>query len=176
MIILMGIAGAGKGTQAQMLVDRDGYSVVATGDTFRRFATEEQRNRMLHGYLLKDEDIFEMLSKAFAAVPDLRKCILDGAPRSIPQADWLLEQIKQDRLEIKAVVHIAVSEDVVRHRLMGRGRSDDTDAGIAKRFEEYRNNTLPILNYLKNHSVKVCEVDGDQEPDAVHQDILGCIE
>lgn len=89
MIILMGIAGAGKGTQAKMLVDRDNYSIVATGDTFRKFATEEQRSRMLQGLLLQDEDIYEMLTKAFDAVPDLEKCILDGAPRSITQADWL---------------------------------------------------------------------------------------
>lgn len=172
----MGIAGAGKGTQAKMLVDRDGYSVVATGDTFRTYATEEQRSRMLQGLLLRDEDIFEMLSKAFRAVPDLQKCILDGAPRSIPQADWLLDQTKKGDFQIKAVVHIAVDENIVRQRLLGRGRSDDTDAGIAKRFEEYRNNTLPILDYLKGHGVHVCEVNGDQEPDVVHQEILGCIE
>lgn len=176
MIILMGIAGAGKGTQAKMLVDRDNYSVVATGDTFRKYATEEQRSRMLEGFLLRDDDIFEMLSKAFEAVADLERCILDGAPRSIPQADWLLRQQADGRFNIKAVVHIAVDEDIVRRRLVGRGRSDDTDNGISKRFEEYRNNTLPILKHLKDRGIKVFEVDGNQEASKVHQDILQCIE
>lgn len=169
----MGIAGAGKGTQAKMLVDRDGYSIVATGDTFRKFATEEQRSRMLQGLLLQDEDIYEMLNKAFDTVSDLEKCILDGAPRSIPQADWLL---RQSRLDIKAVVHINVDEDVVRRRLLSRARSDDTESGISKRFEEYRNNTLPILKHLKARGIKVFEVDGNQEPNKVHQEILECIE
>lgn len=176
MIILMGIAGAGKGTQAKMLVDRDGYNVVATGETFRKFATDEQRERMLKGFLLHDRDIFEMLSKAFDSVDDLEKCILDGAPRSIPQADWLLEQAEKRGFEIQAVIHINVSEDVVRHRLLDRGRSDDTDAGITKRFEEYRNSTVPILNYLKEKGLQVFDVDGDQEPVAVHEQILQCIE
>jgi len=172
----MGIAGAGKGTQAKMLVDRDGYSVVATGDTFRKYATEEQRDRMLKGFLLQDEDIYEMLSKAFDAVPDLKKCILDGAPRSIPQADWLLNEADKRQFNITAVVHINVSEDVVRHRLLDRGRSDDTDAGITKRFEEYRNSTVPILDHLKEKGITVFDVDGDQGPVAVHDQILRCIE
>lgn len=171
----MGIAGAGKGTQAQMLVDKDNYSVVATGDTFRKYATDEQRDRMLKGFLLQDKDIFEMLEKAFQAVPDMEKCILDGAPRNIPQADWLLAEAEKQGFTIEAVVHINVSEDVVRQRLLGRGRSDDTDAGIAKRFEEYRNNTVPILQHLKDRGLTVCEVNGDQEPDEVHEAIRGCI-
>lgn len=172
----MGIAGAGKGTQAKMLVDRDGYSVVATGETFRKYATREQRDRMLKGFLLNDDDIYEMLNKAFEAVDDLEKCILDGAPRSIPQADWLLSKAKKHEFNISAVVHINVSEDVVRQRLLGRGRSDDTDEGITKRFEEYRNSTVPILNYLKDKGIPVFDVDGDQEPAAVHEQILRCIE
>lgn len=171
----MGIAGAGKGTQAKMLVDKDNYSVVATGDTFRKYATEEQRSRMLKGLLLRDEDIYEMLSKAFDAVPDLERCILDGAPRSIPQADWLLSEVAQRNFAITAVVHINISEEAVRQRLLGRGRSDDTEAGISKRFEEYRNSTLPILQHLKDRGVPVREVDGDQNPDEVHESILKCI-
>lgn len=176
MIVLMGIAGAGKGTQAKMLVDRDNYSLVSTGDLLRTYASEDQHRRMLAGILLRDDEIFSMIGKALDKVPDLNKCVLDGTPRSIAQADWLLEQVKEGHFEIRAVVHIAVDENIVRQRLIGRGRSDDTEAGIAKRFEEYRSNTLPILDYLKGHGIKVCEVDGNQAPDQVHQAVLGCIE
>ena len=172
----MGIAGAGKGTQAKMLVEKDNYSLVSTGDLLRTYATEDQHRRMLEGVLLRDEEIFEMIGKALDKVPDLSKCVLDGTPRSIPQAEWLLQQAKQGRFDIKAVVHINVDEDIVRQRLVGRGRSDDTDAGITKRFEEYRNNTLPILDYLEQHGIKVYDVDGNQEPATVHQEIVKCIE
>jgi len=172
----MGIAGAGKGTQAKMLVDRDNYSLVSTGDLLRTYATEDQHRRMLQGILLRDDEIFSMIGKALEKVPDLNKCVLDGTPRSIPQAKWLLEQVNEGRFEIRAVVHISVDENVVRRRLLSRARSDDTEAGISKRFEEYRNNTVPILDYLKDHGIKVYEVDGNEEPEAVHTSILRCIE
>ncbi|MGH7157720.1 MAG: adenylate kinase family protein [Candidatus Saccharimonadales bacterium] len=176
MIILMGIAGAGKGTQAKMLVDRDNYSLISTGDLLRVYATEDQHRRMLEGVLLRDDEIFEMIGKALDKVPDLEKCVIDGTPRSIAQADWLLNEANERNFAIRAVVHINISEDVVRQRLLGRGRSDDTEAGIAKRFEEYRNSTLPILSHLKEKGIPVFDVNGDQEPAAVHQSILECIE
>lgn len=175
MIILMGMAGAGKGTQAKMLVDRDNYSLISTGDLLRTYATEDQHRRMLEGVLLRDDEIFEMIGKALDKVPDLSKCVLDGTPRSIPQADWLLAQAGAGRFAITAVIHINVSEEVVRERLAGRGRADDTEAGMTKRFEEYRNNTLPILKYLQDRGVQVHEVNGDQDPAAVHDEILTCL-
>lgn len=171
----MGIAGAGKGTQAKMLVEKNGYSLVSTGDLLRAYATEDQHRRMLTGELLRDDEIYAMIGEALKKVPDLQHCVMDGTPRSIPQADWLLDQVKQGRFAISAVIHIAVKEEVVRDRLLGRGRSDDTDAGITKRFEEYRNNTLPIMDYLKERGLPVFEVDGDQDPDTVHEAILHCI-
>lgn len=172
----MGIAGAGKGTQAKMLVERDDYSLISTGDLLRTYATEDQHRRMLEGVLLRDDEIYVMIGKALDKVSNLQKCVLDGTPRSIAQADWLLKEAAARKFEFKAVVHINVSEEVVRERLLGRGRSDDTEAGIAKRFEEYRNNTLPILQYLKERGIPVFEVDGDQEPTAVHEQIIKCIE
>lgn len=175
MIILMGIAGAGKGTQAKMLVEKNGFSLVSTGDLFRAYATEDQHRRMLAGELLRDDEIFEMIGSALSNVPNLQQCVLDGTPRSIPQADWLLDQVKQGYFEITAIVHIAVTEEVVHSRLINRGRSDDTESGIAKRFEEYRNNTMPILHYMEEKGIKVCEVNGNQDPNAVHEDILQCI-
>lgn len=176
MIVLMGIAGAGKGTQAKMLVEKNNFSLVSTGDLFRAYANEDQHRRMLTGQLLRDDEIYEMIGRALSEVPDLQRCVLDGTPRSIPQADWLLEQVRQGRFTIKAVIHISVDEDIVRRRLTDRGRSDDTDAGITKRFEEYRNNTLPILQYLKEKGVQVFEVNGGQTPDQVHEDILRSID
>jgi adenylate kinase len=176
MIILMGIAGAGKGTQAKMLVEKNGYSLVSTGDLLRTYATEDQHRRMLSGELLRDEEIYDMIGKALKKVPDLQHCVLDGTPRSIPQADWLLDQVSKGHFKVTAVIHISVDEGVVRRRLLGRGRSDDTDAGIAKRFEEYRNNTLPILAHFKERDIPVFEVNGDQDPSTVHDEIVSCID
>lgn len=175
MIILMGMTGAGKGTQAQMLVEK-GYSHISSGELFRAYATDEQRERLMRGELMRDDELFNIVEKALATVPDLEKCILDGVVRSIPQADWLLDQVAKGRFKITAIIHIAVSEDVIKKRLMARGRSDDTEASIAKRIEEYHKNTEPILEYLEAKGIKVCHIDGDQTPEAVHQDILRCLD
>lgn len=175
MIILMGIAGAGKGTQAQMLAD-NGYTHISSGDLFRKYATGEQRERMLRGELMRDEELFAIVEKGLETVPDLQKCILDGVVRSILQADWLMEQVQKGRFSVSAIVHIVISEDVVKKRLIARGRDDDTEAGIAKRFDEYHKRIEPLLEYLQDKGIKVYRVNGDQTPEAVHQDILRCLE
>lgn len=172
MIILMGLVGAGKGTQATFLAERYGYRVISTGELLRQYATEEQHARMLAGELLGDNEIIEMVDKVLDTAADIQKCLLDGFPRSVQQTSWLLDQAASGRFRISAFINIAVTEEVVRHRLLGRGRSDDNEATIAKRFEEYRNITSPIFSYLDGQGVTVYHVDGDQEPEAVHKAIV----
>ena len=101
---------------------------------------------------------------------------MDGFPRTIPQADWLLEQIHNGRFSLTAVVNLAASEDVVKARLISRGRQDDTDEAIAERFREYRAVTLPILEHFKQEGVTVCAIDASKTPREVHDDILKCID
>lgn len=167
----MGLAGSGKGTQAQMLVDRDHYSLVSTGDLLRNYATDEQKARMVSGVLLKDEEIYDLINQSLSAVPDLKKCLIDGTPRSIPQAKWLLSQAKDGRFNLDAVLHLDISEQTVRERLLKRGRADDTELGISKRFEEYHRATLPIIDYLKSNNVPVYTINASQGPEVVYKDI-----
>lgn len=168
----MGLAGSGKGTQAKMLVDKDGYYLISTGDLLRRYASQDQKNRMLSGVLLQDQEIYTLIDKAIESVPDLKKCLIEGTPRSIPQAKWLLEQVADGRFTIDAVLHLDVSEAIVRERLLKRGRADDTEAGITKRFQEYQRATLPIIDYFKKNSVAVRNIEADQPAEIVHETIL----
>ncbi len=176
MIVIMGLAGAGKGTQAKMLVEENNYSLISTGDLLRQYATDDQKQRMHQGILLRDDEIYEMIGKALAEVPDLKKCLIDGTPRSIPQADWLLEQVQAGRFTIDAVLHLEIAESVVRARLLQRGRTDDTEDSISKRFAEYHRATEPILGYLSSKGVPVFRINGDQSPEAVHADIVKALQ
>lgn len=176
MIILMGIVGAGKGTQAKLLADHTGYEPISTGELLRKYATEDQHRRMLAGELLGDEEIIAMVDKVLDEVEDPSKCMLDGFPRSVSQTEWLLEQLEQGRFELTAFIHLIVSEEVVRERMMHRGRPDDTPETITKRFLEYHTVTEPVLAYLEQRDVKVYDVDGDQEPEAVHQDVCRALD
>jgi adenylate kinase len=127
---------------------------------------------MLTGVLLEDDEIYSLIKEAIDRVTDQKKCLLDGTPRSIPQAQWLMQQVERGSLTIDAVLHLEVNEAVVRGRLLSRGRPDDTEEGITKRFEEYRRATLPIVEYFKQKKVPVFPINADQPAEAVHHDIV----
>ena len=75
-------------------------------------------------------------------------------------------------MNITCVLHLEASEEVVRDRLLGRGRQDDTAESIAKRFAEYEAVTLPILPDLEDRGIQVCHINAEQEPDKVHAEVL----
>lgn len=175
MIILTGVAGAGKSMQGKMFADEHGYAWISTGEIFRVLVTGKRRQEMLEGKLLSDDEVINILDTVLNLIATDQEFVLDGFPRTIPQADWLLDQVHKGRLHLTAVVNLDASEDVVRERLMARGRQDDTEEAIAKRFNEYRSVTLPILEHFKKEGVDVHNIDAAQEPRTVHDAILKAI-
>jgi adenylate kinase len=171
MILLMGIAGSGKGTQGKMLADQQGLHLISMGDVVRMYVTGEQRERMLAGGLLDDHEIIEIVDKVLASLPDNEEVLLDGFPRTIPQAEWLLEQAATGRFPVRMAFHLVASRDAVKKRLMNRARMDDTDEAIEKRFDEYERATAPLLNWLKEHGVKVIDVNAERSVEAVNDDL-----
>lgn len=176
MIVLTGVAGAGKSMQGKILADEHGYAWISTGEILRVLVTGKRRHEMLSGKLLSDEEVIAILDKVLELVNTEEEFVLDGFPRTIPQVNWLLDQVHNGRFKLTAVVNLAASEDDVRERLISRGRQDDTEESIAQRFEEYRTVTLPILEYFKKEGVPVCEIDAAQTPREVHDRILDCID
>ena len=171
MIILMGMPGSGKGTQGKMIADAFGFQYVSTGEMLRHYATHDQIARMNRGELLNDQEIITMMEAVFGTAKDPNMILLDGFPRSVPQAEWLLEQIKDDGFAIDHVFHLVVSQEVVRGRLQRRGRDDDTEESMGHRFEFYSSITLPILDYFKSQGVPVYDIDAAKTPPEVHEEI-----
>lgn len=176
MIILMGLAGAGKGTQAKLLVEKNGYNYLSSGDLLRQYGSDDQKARMLAGVLMRDEEIYTLFEAAFKRVDDLKKCLIDGTPRSIPQAKWLVDQAQNGKFAIDAVVHLDIDEAVIRQRLLKRGRPDDTEEGITKRIAEYYRATRPLLDFYEQAGIRVIHVNADQAPEAVHDGIIAALE
>lgn len=172
MILLMGIAGSGKGTQGKMLADQHGFHLISMGDVLRMYVTGEQRQRMLDGGLLDDNEIIKLVDTVLASLPDNEQIILDGFPRTIPQAEWLLDQVKAGRFELQAAFHLVASHDIVKQRLLARARIDDKDAAIEKRFDEYLRSTEPLLKWLTDHDIKVVDVNAERSADEVNTDIV----
>lgn len=168
----MGIAGSGKGTQGALLAHEHGLHVISTGDLLRTHGSEDQHKRMLNGEILGDEEVTVLLDKALSELHDKNLVILDGYPRRISQADWLLNQAKIGHFKLEKVLHLVVSREAVKGRLLDRGRQDDHHDAIEERFNEYGRDTVPILKHLEEAGLPVVEINGEQPVEVVHEAIM----
>jgi adenylate kinase len=138
MIVCMGVAGSGKSLQGRMLADRFGYPWLSTGEFLRMVVAGERRREMLEGKLLSDQEMIAVTEKIFGMIDTSAEFVLDGFPRTLAQSDWLLAYLDQhDDMVPLTVLHMVASREVVKKRLMGRGRADDHEEAIAERFDEY---------------------------------------
>ena len=175
MIILMGVAGAGKSMQGKLFADELGYQWLSTGEIFRALANSGEREELRTGKLVGDDEVIDIVDKALVGLDLSKEVILDGYPRTIKQAEWLLTQVADGRLSLTAIFNLVATRKVVKERLLARGRNDDTDAVIDRRFQEYEQKTLPIINFLRDSDIKVEDIDADQTPKQVHDALLGHI-
>ncbi len=175
MIIFMGVAGSGKSMQGRLLADTYGLPWLSTGEFLRMLIAGTKRKDMLAGKLLSDDEIIALVQKIFAVVDTQHEFVLDGFPRTVAQADWLLNQVKHKQLQVSAVVHLLASEEAVRSRLIKRGRQDDHDEAITARFREFEEAVKPILDHFKEAGVPVHDINGEQEVQAVHEDIVRAV-
>lgn len=172
MILIMGLAGSGKGTQGKILAEKLNYQYLSTGDFLREYITEQRRQEMAAGKLINDEEIISIIQDFLDKSSTKDNCILDGFPRSQAQADWLISQHEAGELKIEAVIYLKVPTEELVKRLLNRARPDDTEAAIKKRFEEYSKSTSPIIDDYRARGIKIIEVDGNQPVEIIHNNIL----
>ncbi|HET9174685.1 MAG TPA: nucleoside monophosphate kinase [Candidatus Saccharimonadales bacterium] len=172
MILLMGLPGSGKGTQGKMLADLHGMHLVSMGEIIRMYVTGEQRKRMLAGELLSDEEVIAILEKVLDTLPPDEECILDGFPRTIPQAEWLLKKLESRHTALKCIIHLTASPEAVKARLKARGRMDDKDEVIEERFREYDRLTRPLFEWFTSQHIAVVEINAERPVQQVSDDIV----
>ncbi len=175
MIIFTGVAGSGKSLQGKLLADQEGLPWLSTGEFLRMLISGERRKDMLAGKLLDDQEIIALVQRIFNVIDTKSEFVLDGFPRTVQQADWLLNQSKHGQLHITAVIHLKASEEAVRKRLLSRGRQDDTDSAIKERFKEYSQSILPILEHFRLAEIPVFDINGEQDVEAVQTDIKAAL-
>jgi len=169
-IILFGPPGAGKGTQAAKLVDLLQVPHISTGDMFRyhkKNSTElgkKAQEYMDQGALVPDEITIAMVKESLSRDDVKQGFLLDGFPRSTPQAEALDIILKELGIKLDHVINIAVSDEEIMQRLKGRaeieGRSDDADpAVIQNRINTYKSQSEPCLYYYRPRAV-VRDIDG----------------
>lgn len=168
----MGVAGSGKSAQGRLLADRLGLPWLSTGEFLRMLISGERRRQMLEGKLLEDKEIISLVQKIFRIVDIHHEFVMDGFPRTLAQADWLLAQRKHGQLDITAVINLQASQEVVLDRLLQRGRQDDQAEVIRERFREYEESTRPIIKELEEGGVPVFDINGEGEIETIHESIV----
>jgi adenylate kinase len=175
-ILFFGPPGSGKSVQGQLLVARNGWSWLSTGQLFRDSGDPEVQARLATGELISDDMTNKLLDDALATVKDKANIVLDGYPRNPAQAKWLTGHLPKHGREIVAVVVFEVSPEELVKRLSGRGRAEDSVEVIERRLKIYEQQTQPVLEYYKQQNVPICTVDGHGSVGAVHDRIQAAVE
>ncbi len=185
-LILLGPPGSGKGTQAQRLVQRYGIVQLSTGEMLRAAVAAQTpvglkaKDIMASGGLVPDDVVVGIISDRIDQ-PDARNgFILDGFPRTVPQAEALDELLKKKHLKLDAVIELRVNESALLERvetrvgqMRERGeeiRVDDTPEVLTKRLASYRALTEPLIHYYSERR-KLLTVDGMMKIEAVTREI-----
>jgi adenylate kinase len=174
-LILLGPPGSGKGTQAQRLVQRHGIVQLSTGEMLRAAVAAQTpvgikaQHIMASGGLVPDEIVVGIISDRLDQPDAAKGFILDGFPRTVPQAEALDALLKKKHIKLDAVVELRVNESALLQRvenrvaeMRARGedvRIDDTPEVLTKRLASYRALTEPLIHYYSERR-KLLTVDG----------------
>jgi adenylate kinase len=205
-IILFGPPGAGKGTQAQKLSQKYGIPQISTGDILRANVKEgtalglEAKTYMDKGELVPDMVLIGIIKDRLLQPDCENGFLLDGYPRTVPQADALADILNEIQKPIDTVINIVVSNDVLVGRLSGRWmsscgasyhtvfnppqkegvcdscgdalfqRPDDTSEAVLNRLDVYQKQTAPLVDYYDKKGL-LKNIDGTKEIDAVFNEI-----
>ena len=164
-IILIGPPGAGKGTQCQRLIELLKVPHLSTGEMLRasvRAGTPEgvQAERFMEqGQLVPDALIVGMVTRRLEARDCRNGCLLDGFPRTLPQAETLDDLLERHAMSVDGVIELAVPRDELIRRMLARKRADDDPSIFAKRIVSFELQTAPLLDYYDRQGKLAC-VDG----------------
>jgi adenylate kinase len=158
-VLLLGIQGSGKGTQAKRIASEYGIPHVATGDMLRREVDEgtplgrEVEAILARGDLVPDETVVQLIRDRLAQPDAQQGFVLDGFPRTMAQSDALDEMLAEIGRPLSVVFELQVPDELARERMANRardeGRADDTPEVIDRRIQLYHDETEPIVQHYR---------------------------
>ena len=166
-IIIFGPPGAGKGTQADLIIKNYELPHLSTGNLFRAAIKNETplglkiKDLMAAGDLVPDQLTVDLVAEEIEKPVYEAGCVFDGFPRTVYQAEKLDELLAAKARKVDAFISLDVPEEELIKRILsrGQGRADDTEEGVKNRLEVYNKQTAPVLEYYKAHD-QAYEIDG----------------
>lgn len=172
MIVFFGPAGAGKSVQGQMLAARHGWRWLSAGQLLRDTHDMELIKEMQTGGLVNPERVNELMGEALKRATNIDRVIIDGFPRQLSQAKWLINSQSTHQRSVGLVIVLEVPRSELLKRLEVRGRADDTPEAIDERLKIYRTEMYPILSYFTEKNVNIVHIDGTGTVGQVHDRIV----
>ncbi|MCT2149252.1 adenylate kinase [Dermabacter vaginalis] len=183
-LLIVGPPGAGKGTQAERIVEKLGVPAISTGDIFRANVSNETelgvlaKSYMDKGEYVPDSVTNDMVEGRLGEADAKDGFLLDGYPRTVAQVEALDGILAKLGVELDAVVLLDVDSEAIVQRLLQRGkeqgRSDDNEETIRRRIDVYGEQTTPLIDIYERRGL-VKRIDGMKDIDAVTADILAAL-
>lgn len=173
-IIILGAPASGKGTQAVQVAKALHIPHISTGDLLRENVGKntalgiKAKTFMESGKLVPDDLVLAMLFERISAPDAVNGYVLDGFPRTLPQAEELQKKLPPTAKIY--VLNLDVSDDTIMKRALGRKRSDDTPEVVKERLKNYHAQTAPLVDYYAKKQL-LQNVDGEKTPDEVFQQL-----
>jgi len=181
-VILFGAPGSGKGTQAERVAATTGTPHVSTGailraEVARGSALGREAQPIMESGALVPDDLMVRIIESRLAEPDATGgVILDGFPRTVPQAEALDLMLGRNGREVGLVLSLEVDPDLIRERILRRaaidGRSDDNPEALAARMRVYQRDTEPVVDHYLRAGTRIERIDGSPPIDLVTAEIL----
>jgi adenylate kinase len=175
-LLMIAAPGGGKGTQGERLAAKYAVQHISSGDVLRAEvradtpAGREVAAFQRRGDLVPDQIVFDLLTPVVAAAAARGGYILDGFPRTVPQALTAADLGRRLDLTLDAAVYLNVPGPVLTQRLLARARADDTAKVIEHRLQVFAEMTGPLIAYYRKRGILVA-VDADQPPESVTAEI-----
>jgi adenylate kinase len=175
-MIVLGAPGSGKGTLSKELKKDYGFSHISTGDLIRNSDDPELKKIIEGGDFVPDDMMVKMLRKELKGLDLSKGIILDGFPRTIKQAKRLDSMLGKMGLGLNHAVYLEISDDVAKDRIRDRAKKEDrkddsSEEVINKRFDEYKEKTLPLVDFYEK-SRKLVRINAEGGKDDVLQKVV----
>jgi len=175
-IVFFGPAGSGKSVQGQLLAARNGWRWLSAGQLLRDTHDIDIIKEMQTGGLVDSDKVNQLMGAALQRAKDIDRVILDGYPREVSQAHWLVQSQPEHQRAIALVIVLEVPRSELLKRVAVRGRMDDTPDAVDERLKNYRAEIYPILSYLTEQGITIVHVDGTGTVGQVHDRIMEEVE